>query len=73
MNQSAFVFTASAIEKLCKQSCKAAKKPTDGRTALVYLVFGIKGIDTRSIDRRHVLEDKKVNIKDSVSFRFHFL
>ena len=45
---------------LCKRGCKPAKPPDSGTTAIVYVVFGIKGIDKNSVDLRHVLKETQV-------------
>ncbi|XP_028393656.1 LOW QUALITY PROTEIN: protein dispatched homolog 3-like [Dendronephthya gigantea] len=37
-------------------ACKPVKAPSNKATALVYLVFGIEGVDKTSVDLRHVLK-----------------
>lgn len=51
----------SNLPPLCaKGSCVPASPPPNDATALVYLVFGIKGIDKTSVDLRHVLKESQV-------------
>lgn len=48
---------------LCpRNTCKPVEAPSNEATALVYLVFGIEGIDKTSVDLRHVLKETEVCI-----------
>ena len=53
--------TKPTTPPLCrKNECKPVKAPPNEATALVYVVFGVKGIDKTSVDLRHVLKETQV-------------
>ena len=53
--------TKPTTPPLCrKNECKPVKAPPNEATALVYVVFGVKGIDKTSVDLRHVLTETQV-------------
>lgn len=51
-------------EVLCHaHECAPVQAPPSTATALVYVVFGVKGIDKTSVDLRHVLRETEVTLQ----------